>query len=114
MNKKFFKSALRADLGKTAAQHSLLRGQLVHLFVEFTGEILFASSAAFRDADTTGQTTLRSRLHNQNQPRTKESDQIVVRAPKTKHHYKTLSYPYHFNTNEKVLRTLGDFYTSGF
>lgn len=105
---------LRAGLGKNAAQIGLLPGRLVHLFVEVSGEALFADTAHLSDAGIPGHTSLRGRLHNHKLPCRKKSDQAVTGAPQNQEQCKTLSHPYSFVTGDDVPESLGNFYTSGF
>lgn len=82
MTNAFFKFALRANLGKITEKPSLLFNQLVHLFVKVSGEAVSAGIATLSDASTLGETFLRLALHSHDLPRTEESDQVFIGAPK--------------------------------
>lgn len=77
----FFKSVLCAGRGQTVAQCSLSSGMLVHLFVEVSGEAVFAGTATLSDARTLGKTALRRRLHSQVVACTEEFENVIICAP---------------------------------
>lgn len=80
MSNTILKSVLRANFDKTVAQRGLHPGQLVHLFVEVSGEAMVAGSATFSDAGTSGETFLSRRLQSHDLACRKESDRIVIGA----------------------------------
>lgn len=75
---------------------------------------MFADTITFSDANTLGETSFCSTLHTHGLWCTEESDWVVVDAPKDEDQRKTLLYLYFSNTSDEVLKTLSDFYTSGF
>lgn len=93
MRNNFFKSVLRGDDCKTAAQRGLPLAQLVHLFVQIGGEAVFVGVATLSSAGTPGETSLLARLYGQYLPCSKKTDNVVILAPETQEQCKTLPYP---------------------
>lgn len=93
MNTNFFKSALRANLGRTIAQRGHLLGRLLHLLVADSGEAELASTVILSDGGTPGKTSLRRELHNHNLSCTEEPGQVVTGAPRIQEQCETLHYP---------------------
>lgn len=114
MSNTFLKSDLKADLGKNAAQRSLLHGRLVHVFVEVRRKTVFADTNTLSDADFSGETSLCRKLHNQDLLRSEETVQVAISTPKNQEPCKTRLCLYPFDTNNNVPETLRDFYTSGY
>lgn len=114
VNKKFLKSVLRADVGKSAGQCGLFHGQFVHVFVPVSGEAVFARTATLNIAGTSGKISLCLMVYNLKLLCTEESGQVVISAPKIQEQCKTPPYLYRFITCEKVLKSMDEFYTSSF
>lgn len=79
-----FRSALRLDLGKIAAQRSIFSRHCIHLCFEFSSQAVFADNFAPGDAGSSGKTSLRRRLHDLDLSCSKESDQVGTGALKLK------------------------------
>lgn len=75
---------------------------------------MFAGTATFRDADTTGKTSLRRMLHNHSLSSSEDSDQLAIHASEVQNQNKTLPYSYPFSPSDEVPEPLNGLYTSSF
>lgn len=114
MNKGSAESALRANSAKITAPRGLFFTKLVHLFVEVREEAVILDSVTLSDASTSGESFLLRKLHSYYLLCSKESSQIVIRAPRVQKQWEILPFVYPFNTSNEVLQTMGDFYISDF
>lgn len=105
---------LRASPGKTAVQRSVLSDRLVYFLVEVIAEAMFAGTATLSSADASNEIALCRRLHNTDLPRSKESDQVAVDAPKIRKQRGTLLRPCTSILIRRALETLRIVYISGF
>lgn len=110
----FLNSVLRLNFGKTAARRDLHPGELVCLFVQVSGEALFADTATLGNDGSPGETSLRRRLDNHDLLSAEKSNQVAFRAPVVQDQCRTLLYFEPFSTSYEVPKTLGGLYTSGF
>lgn len=81
--KLFFKSLLRAELGKTAVQRSPISGLLAHFLVEFSVRALFFGITTLSDAGTIGEISLRRSSHTSDSICSGEFILVTVGSAKT-------------------------------
>lgn len=80
MNTIFSEFVLRADVRETATQRGVFPGQLVLFFVEFSAKAVFAGNVTLSDDSTSGETSVRRRLHNHELPCIETVNQLAIRA----------------------------------
>lgn len=105
---------LVVDHDKTVAQRHLLPGYLSCLFVEVSGNSVFAGTATFSDASALDKISTRRSLHSQGFWYSEESDQVVTGAPTILEQCRTLHYPYLLTARDDELETMSSLYTSDF
>lgn len=112
MKNSIFRSVSIASFGSTVAQRDPRAGVAVSLPVQIDDKYFTAGAAIISNAGADGESGLCSTLHNHDLLCTDDFYQVFFGSAKTLAKFQGLLYSYPFKSDEEVLETLSELYSS--
>lgn len=114
MSDRFFKGVLVSNFGRISAQHCICLGVAVNLFVQADDLHATVGTTVSSVAGVDGKSGFCHTLHNHDFPSIHDSDLAVTGSPEIFAKFQSLPYSHSFLSNDDVLKSLRDVFSSGF